>query len=39
MPTFSAIIGSVYPLKGISVKLSHAGYKPLSRPLIEWPLQ
>mgnify|MGYP001852843644 FL=1 len=29
----------LYPLKGISVKLSRAGYKPLSRPLIEWPLQ
>nr|DAM87199.1 MAG TPA: hypothetical protein [Caudoviricetes sp.] len=30
---------SVYPLKGISVKLSRAGYKLLSRPLIEWSLQ
>ena len=35
MPTFSAIIDSVYPLKGISVKLSRAGYKLLSRPFIE----
>ncbi|AKM77521.1 hypothetical protein HW43_25385 [Escherichia coli] len=29
----------LYPLKRISIKLSRVGYKPLSRPLIEWPLQ
>ena len=31
MGIISAIVGSVYPLKGISVKLSRVGYKPLSK--------
>ncbi|EEW5986853.1 hypothetical protein D7W34_18480 [Escherichia coli] len=35
MGIISAIVGSVYPLKGISVKLSRVGYKPLSSPPVD----